>query len=259
MDPQPRNLVTFCRSIDTLLGGGVGLGEVTEIAGSPGCGKTQLVMQLSVDARLPVEYGGVAGETVYIDTEGSFSPERCYTMARALVDHVRKSAERKGRQRVPPWFHPDTIMKGIHVYRVHDEAAQTAVIMALSSFLQERATLGCPVKLVVVDSIAFHYRVSLKKKSIAVFRFYFGYDSSSHVEFDFMNQFIVCTTGRKFYGSHEIIGYCCFHTFGRCFLLRSGRGGHQSNDDEIRSSKSWCYCCCLIMRRNTISSSTSFG
>lgn len=159
---QPRNLVTFCRSIDSLLGGGIGMGEVTEIAGSPGCGKTQLATQLSVDARLPEDFGGVAGETVYIDTEGNFSPERCYTMAQALVGHVRKSAERKNRQNtVPDWFDPDTIMKGIHVYRAHDEAAQTAIIMALPNFLQQRKDNGCPVKLVVVDSIAFHYRVSL--------------------------------------------------------------------------------------------------
>lgn len=166
---KTRNLVTFCRSIDNLLGGGVALGEVTEIAGSPGVGKTQLCHQLSVDARLPTEYGGVAGETVYIDTEGNFSPERCFTMAQALVDHVRKSAERKRRnsqnpalpQQVPAWFEPDTIMKGIHIYRAHDEAAQTAIIAALPDFLRERAAAGCPVKLLVIDSIAFHYRVSL--------------------------------------------------------------------------------------------------
>lgn len=167
---QPRNLVTFCRSIDSLLGGGMALGEVTEVAGNPGCGKTQLAMQLSVDARLPTEYGGVAGETVYIDTEGSFSPERCYTMAHSLVNHVRKSAEKKIRQHrnrttpppapVPDWFVPETILEGIHLYRAHDEAAQTAIITDLPKFLQERAQLGCPVKLVVVDSIAFHYRVN---------------------------------------------------------------------------------------------------
>lgn len=167
---RSRNLVTFSRSIDNLLGGGIGIGEVTEIAGNPGCGKTQLAMQLSVDARLPTEYGGAAGETVYLDTEGNFCPERCYTMAHSLVDHVRKSAERKRRNmnnanhrmmlppQVPEWFEPDTIMKGIHVYRAHDEAAQTAIITALPNFLRRREQLGCPVKLLVVDSIAFHYR-----------------------------------------------------------------------------------------------------
>jgi RAD51-like protein 2 len=76
-----RTIVTFSRSVDKLLGGGVARGEVTEICGLPGVGKTQLCMQLCVDARLPISFGGVAGEAVYIDTEGSFSPERCHTMA----------------------------------------------------------------------------------------------------------------------------------------------------------------------------------
>jgi RAD51-like protein 2 len=76
-----RTIVTFSRSVDKLLGGGLARGEVTEICGLPGVGKTQLCMQLCADARLPVAFGGVAGESVYIDTEGSFSPERCHTMA----------------------------------------------------------------------------------------------------------------------------------------------------------------------------------
>lgn len=76
-----RTIVTFSRSVDKLLGGGLARGEVTEICGLPGVGKTQLCMQLCVDARLPESFGGVAGESVYIDTEGSFSPERCHTMA----------------------------------------------------------------------------------------------------------------------------------------------------------------------------------
>lgn len=51
-------------------------------------------------------------------------------------------------------------MAGIHVYRVHDEASQTATIYALPAFLKQRAEMGSPVRLVIVDSIAFHYRVS---------------------------------------------------------------------------------------------------
>jgi hypothetical protein len=152
-----QKLITFCRSIDSLLGGGIALGEVTEISGNPGSGKTQLAMQLSVDARLPLAYGGVAGETCFIDTgrcskvcdmgrhatmlpsltvlpyfvlqhpEGNFGAERCYTMACALVDHVTKSSQKKRRDALvqgnsppplpPDWFEPNTIMKGIHVFR----------------------------------------------------------------------------------------------------------------------------------------------
>ncbi|CAB9525025.1 and recombination protein RadA [Seminavis robusta] len=155
-----RKLVTFCRSVDSMLGGGIALGEVTEIAGVPGSGKTQLAMQLSVDARLPIQYGGVEGTAVYIDTEGSFSPERCYTMASALVDHVKKSAEKRKTQcpPTPQWFQPNTIMQGIHVFRAHDEAAQMSIVMGLPDFLRDQEQQGSPVKAVVVDSIAFHYR-----------------------------------------------------------------------------------------------------
>ena len=124
--------------------------------------KTQLAMQLIVDASLPAEYGGVEGETVFIDTEGNFSPERCFTMARALVDHVRKSAQRKGPEcpPTPNWFEPNTILQGVHVFRAYDEAAQTTIIATLPTFLRERSQQGRPVRLLVVDSIAFHYRVS---------------------------------------------------------------------------------------------------
>jgi RAD51-like protein 2 len=80
-----RTIVTFSKAIDNLLGGGFSKSEVTEIVGLPGTGKTQLAMQLCVDARLPTSFGGVAGESVYIDTEGSFSPERCYTMAKVMM------------------------------------------------------------------------------------------------------------------------------------------------------------------------------
>eukprot|EP00978_Attheya_sp_CCMP212_P002659 scaffold5453_cov58-Attheya_sp.AAC.3 len=164
-----RNIVTFCKAIDMLLGGGFARAEVTEVAGVPGVGKTQISMQLCVDARLPKEYGGIEGEAVYIDSEGSFSPERCFKMAQALVDHVHKStAKRQSEASLgasdrtpstsPDWFTANNILEGIHVFRVHDESAQTATIRYLSDFLRHRQNLGKPIKVVIIDSIAFHYR-----------------------------------------------------------------------------------------------------
>jgi RAD51-like protein 2 len=177
-----RHIVTFCRSIDALLGGGVALAELTELSGAPGAGKTQLAMQLCVDARLPAAYGGVEGEAVYVDSEGSFSPERCLDMAESLVRHVRRSAERRARggsgsggsnsaadgggnggssgSLLPSWFNPSTILDGIHVIRVHDMAAQTCAIRNLAALLRSRRENGTPVRAVVIDSVAFHYRAS---------------------------------------------------------------------------------------------------
>jgi RAD51-like protein 2 len=162
-----RSIVTFCRSLDTLLGGGIPLQQVTELAGMPGSGKTQLGMQVAVDAQIPLPLGGVEGETLYIDTEGSFSPERCYSMAQALVSHVQHSVARKRKpgppltSTLPPTFTPEAILQGIHVLRVHDETAQTATIYSLPTLLEQYPN----VRLIVLDSIAFHYRCAPPNQS----------------------------------------------------------------------------------------------
>lgn len=139
-----------------MLGGGVAVGEVTEIVGAPGTGKTQIAMQLCVDARLPAAHGGAEGRSLYVDTEGSFSPERCRAMAAAMIDHLR------ARPRTPPI--PDdltveSVLDGVRVYRVHDEATQTATLRSLRDELSSSSSSSSlPVRLIVVDSIAFHYR-----------------------------------------------------------------------------------------------------
>ncbi|GAX22257.1 RAD51-like protein 2 [Fistulifera solaris] len=159
------NIITFCRQIDQMLRGGIPLGELTELAGSPGAGKTQWGMQLAVNARLTSWTGGVQGETCYIDTEGSFSPERCYDMAKALIHHVQSGLGRR-RQRHPylpeRWdITPEDILKGIYVIRVHDNAALQATFEgSLPQLLRERAQTDFPIKLVVVDSIAFPVRAT---------------------------------------------------------------------------------------------------
>eukprot|EP00984_Skeletonema_dohrnii_P005921 scaffold2103_cov99-Skeletonema_dohrnii-CCMP3373.AAC.5 len=181
-----RQIVSFSQPLDMLLGGGFALSELTEIAGLPGSGKTQLAMQLCVDARLPGKYGGVEGCAVVIDAEGSWSGagvDRLWSLAGALVDHVKSSALRKmetirakemangGRgantdtttapeELVPTWFTPESILDGIHIFRVHDESEQTCTLYNLPQFLQEQEEKGKPVKILVIDSLAFHYRVA---------------------------------------------------------------------------------------------------
>ena len=127
-------------------------------------------MQLCVDAALPKEFGGVGGSSCYIDSEGSFSPERCWDMAEALVNHVTNSARNSAQRRpssrvkvVPKNFSSDSILDSIHVFRCHDETSQTATIKALPGFLDKNEESGNPIKVLVVDSIAFHYRVSFVK------------------------------------------------------------------------------------------------
>ena len=202
-----RHVVSFCKSIDKLLGGGVSLGQVTEISGLPGTGKTQLATQLSVLARLPREFGGVEGRTLYVDAEGSFVPERAYSMADALCDHVRATTRKRRRRQqqqhsqrsrhghdrnveddnISPNFAVEDILDSIDVFRVHDETALLATLYSLQKYVKESqqqweqqqqqeheqqqgkndstannssssSSSSLPVRLIVIDSIAFHFR-----------------------------------------------------------------------------------------------------
>mmetsp|Transcript_37328 Transcript_37328/g.49181 ORF Transcript_37328/g.49181 Transcript_37328/m.49181 type:complete len:460 (+) Transcript_37328:49-1428(+) len=158
-----RPIITFCRGIDEMLGGGIMRGVVTEICGEPGVGKTQFGIQLAVDAQLPSWVSGVEGKTVYIDTEGSFMVERAVQVAEGFVHHLNRIAKsRQQRQlaggqvqqlnQVLPTR--DQILQGILVFRAHDHTEQIAMVRYLSTFMKKNPE----VKLVVLDSIAFHFR-----------------------------------------------------------------------------------------------------
>lgn len=93
-------------------------------------------MQLAVTIQLPKSQGGSEGECVYIDTEGSFNALR-----------VKKIAER---------FDLKDPLKGIHVIRVLNHTEFVAIIMQMTEILTNRTR----VKLVIIDSMAYHLRVN---------------------------------------------------------------------------------------------------
>ena len=49
-------------------------------------------MQLSVDVTIPECFGGLGGESLYIDTEGSFIVDRVRDIAMATVEHCKHIA-----------------------------------------------------------------------------------------------------------------------------------------------------------------------
>jgi meiotic recombination protein DMC1 len=55
--------------------------SITEVYGEYRTGKTQLAHTMSVIAQLPPEYGGASGKVAYIDTEGTFRPDRIRSIA----------------------------------------------------------------------------------------------------------------------------------------------------------------------------------
>lgn len=86
---------TGSTELDRLLGGGIETGSITEIFGEFRTGKTQLCHTLAVNCQLPIDMGGAEGRCIYIDTEGTFRPERLVAVAQkyditgeAVLNHV---------------------------------------------------------------------------------------------------------------------------------------------------------------------------
>ncbi len=74
--------------LDTFLGGGIKSGVITDIFGQNGIGKTQLVLQISINA---LQNGG---SVLYQDSTGEFRPERMHEIIlsrgidRKLLDNM---------------------------------------------------------------------------------------------------------------------------------------------------------------------------
>ncbi|KAF0698001.1 Aste57867_11332 [Aphanomyces stellatus] len=155
---------TFIPDIDSILGGGIPIGEITEICGVPGIGKTQMSIHLALCA----QYGDSKrlSESIYIgmspkltcrrstnvpvslDTEGSFLVSRAKAMAESMADEFRDAAPHD------VVVTKEVLLRGITYYRVYDYQEQHDVLLALARQLASRSH----VRLVVVDSVAFHCR-----------------------------------------------------------------------------------------------------
>ncbi|KAK9813256.1 hypothetical protein WJX72_011511 [[Myrmecia] bisecta] len=152
-----KRIITFCPELDQVLGGGIASGQITEFCGVPGVGKTQLGIQLAVDVQIPEAFGGLAGSAVYIDTEGSFMVERAVEIADACCRHLQRSAANSGdqaKQQSASALSRDSMLANIHYFRVRDHVEQLAALQTLPNFLQQHPQ----VRLIVIDSITFHFR-----------------------------------------------------------------------------------------------------
>ncbi|XP_045143610.1 DNA repair protein RAD51 homolog 1 [Echinops telfairi] len=66
---------------DKILVRGIETGSITEMFGEFRTGKTQICHTLAVTCQLPIDRGGGEGKAMYIDTEGTFRPERLLAVA----------------------------------------------------------------------------------------------------------------------------------------------------------------------------------
>ena len=130
------HITTGSKQFDEVLGGGIQSMSITEVFGEFRCGKTQLCHTLCVAAQLPKDMGGAEGRVAYIDTEGTFRPDR-----------IRSIAERFG-------VDPDTCLENISYARALNSEHQIELVEQLGHEFAEGT-----FRLLIVDSIMACFRV----------------------------------------------------------------------------------------------------
>lgn len=132
-------ITTGSSELDKLLGGGLETRSITEIFGEFRTGKTQLCHTLAVTCQLTISKdaggGGAAGKCLYIDTEGTFRPERLLAVA-----------ERYG-------LDGEEVLNNVACARAYNSDHQTALLIQASAMMSE-AKYG----LLIVDSATALYR-----------------------------------------------------------------------------------------------------
>jgi DNA repair protein RadA len=126
---------TGSSALDDLLLGGIETQAVTEFYGEFGSGKSQVCHTLCVIARQRVELGGLDGNTIYIDTEGTFRPERIQEIARS-----------RG-------YEQEQVLKSIAVCKVYNSSHLELIIKNLGKYVDD-----FKAKLVIIDSIISLHR-----------------------------------------------------------------------------------------------------
>ena len=202
---------TGSEKLDEILGGGVETQALTELIGEYGTGKTQLCLMLTVTAQLPPEEGGLGGNVAFIDTEGTFMPERVYRIAEA-----------RG-------LDPEKAANNVYVARAYNSSHQCLLIDHLFTVVPKEK-----VKLVVVDSMISHFRgeyigrnsLAERQQKLNVYLHkLIRLSEAYNVAVVITNQ--VQANPAQFFGSpiHPAGGHIMAHACTHRVMLRRGKGG----------------------------------
>lgn len=128
-------ITTGSKELDKLLQGGFETGSITELFGEFRCGKSQICHTIAVTCQLPVDQGGGEGKCMYIDTEGTFRPERLLAVA-----------ERYG-------LNGTDVLDNVAYARAYNSDHQTKLLVQAAAMMSETR-----YALLVVDSATAMYR-----------------------------------------------------------------------------------------------------
>ncbi len=132
---QILRISTGSTALDQLLGGGIETNGITEFFGEYRTGKTQIAHNLCVAVQRPIDEGGMESGAIYVDTEGTFRPERIVQMS-----------ERYG-------LDYNDVLKNIQVGRAFNSDHQMVLV---DQFLER--TKDKNIRILVVDSLTSHFR-----------------------------------------------------------------------------------------------------
>ncbi|OAY59110.1 DNA repair protein XRCC3 homolog [Manihot esculenta] len=173
--PFPSQKCTLgCPILDRCLNGGIPCNSITEIFAESGSGKTQLCLQLSLCAQLPVSLGGLSASALYFHTEFSFPFRRLHQLShcfqslysQAVIDEANCSSNYNN-------YNP---CDNIYVQSVHSADQLLDIMPKIESFLVNSKT-HFPVRLIVIDSVAALFRSEfdntssdLRRRSLLFFK-----------------------------------------------------------------------------------------
>jgi DNA repair protein RadA len=121
--------------LDDLFLGGIETQAVTELYGEFGSGKSQICHTMCITAGQPVESGGLNSGVIYIDTEGTFRPER--------LEQISSNRN----------IDPVHALQNVAVCKVYNSAHLELIVKNLGKYIDDYKA-----KLVVVDSIISLHR-----------------------------------------------------------------------------------------------------
>eukprot|EP00899_Mesostigma_viride_P003834 jgi/Mesvir1/13451/Mv16514-RA.1 len=132
---------TGCASLDALLRGGLRVGVVTELVGTSAVGKTQVVFSAAASAVTSHDTARV----VFVDTCGTFSPQRLSLMCRHML-------RARDPQVAAPREALSDALKRVAVLHAFDAPSLLGVVEWLAMKMQEQANPVHLSTLLVIDS-----------------------------------------------------------------------------------------------------------
>ena len=198
------------KELDTLLGGGFESNSITELFGEFRTGKTQICHTLCVTCQLPKSDGGGEGKAIYIDTEGTFRPEKLASIA-----------ERFG-------LDPKETIENVNYARAYNSDHQNRLLMQVCALMCEHK-----FSLLVVDSATALYRtdysgraeLSNRQMSLAKFLRNLQKIADEHkIVVVITNQVVATVDGNSFGGNDKkpIGGHIMAHACQTRLYLKKG-------------------------------------